>query len=292
MTTVPLYLITGLSGAGKSEALRTFEDMGLFCVDNLPFDLAGSFLEQIEERTEEFSGAAMVVDVRAGDFRDAYPELRATMDRDGVRARTVFVEASNERIVSRYQETRRPHPLSHDRPLDEAIDEERSILEPVREQADFVLDTTDTSIHQFRGLLRDFHYLDGEAPVTVSLTSFGFKHGVPGHVDALFDARFLPNPYYEDDLKELPGTDPAVEDFLLNHEVVRDYARQLDRLVNTMVEEYREQGRPSISLGVGCTGGQHRSCFLVNYLREQLENHDHVEVVVLHRDLTTADAPE
>ncbi len=289
MEPIPFYVITGLSGAGKSQALRTFEDMGFFCVDNLPSDLVESFLDRVTERSEDRAGVAIVLDVRARDFLDVFPDLLEALDRDELEGHLLFIEASDKKILDRYQETRRPHPLGEEYSLDESVRREREMLEPVRERADFVFDTSETTIHQFRGWLRDLHHSDGLVPLTISFSSFGFKHGVPPHLDAMFDARFLPNPYYEEDLQEQPGTSPSVRNFLLEHEVVEEYVEQLEEMIGLMVTEYRQQGRPMIAIGIGCTGGQHRSVFLVDELKRRFEQLENTRAVLVHRDMRTVD---
>lgn len=290
MTTLPLYLITGLSGAGKSHAIQAFEDMGFYCVDNLPTAMLDEFLRHCEEKKREKSGIALVLDVREGDFVEDFPGIIESLDNDDIDLKTIFLEASSETLLNRYKESRRPHPLGEQRSLEEAIEAERRQLLPVREKADLVIDTSEITTHQFRGLLTDLHHPDSTSSFTLSLTSFGFKHGVPAHVDTLFDARFLPNPYYEPDLQSLSGTDDAVERFLNDSEQTTRYLDHLKDVLELMIEAYSDEGKTLLSVGIGCTGGRHRSVFLVQQLARYFEEEGLCRSVVTHRDLREAKA--
>lgn len=285
MTSLPLYLITGLSGAGKSHAIQAFEDMGFYCVDNLPTEMLDDFLQHCERNKRDKSGIALVLDLREEDFVDEFPAIVEALDTDDIDLTTIFLEASPETLLNRYKESRRPHPLGEELSLKEAIKVERDQLAPIREKADLVLDTSEITTHQFRGLLTDLHQPDSESAFTLSLTSFGFKHGVPAHVDTLFDARFLPNPYYEPDLKPLSGADDAVGEYLRDHEITEEYLDHLKGVIELMMDAYADEGKTLISVGIGCTGGRHRSVFLVQELARYFEQEGLARSVVTHRDL-------
>lgn len=285
MSTLPLYLITGLSGAGKSHAIQAFEDMGFYCVDNLPTDMLEDFLKHCEEKKQDKSGIALVLDVREGGFVEDYPEIVESLNTDEIDLKTLFLEASSETLLNRYKESRRPHPLGRNRSLEEAIEAERRRLTPIREKADLVIDTSEITTHQFRGLLTDLHHPDSTNSFTLSLTSFGFKHGVPAHVDTLFDARFLPNPYYEPDLQSLTGSDEDVAEFLRESDQTMEYLDYLKGVLELMIEAYSEEGKTLLSVGIGCTGGRHRSVFLVQELAQYFDEGGICRSVVTHRDL-------
>lgn len=285
MTSFPVYLITGLSGAGKSQAIQAFEDMGFYCVDNLPSEMVEEFVDHCQERRRDFAGVAMVIDVREGDFVNDFPGLIEDLQRRNLDLRTIFLEASSEALLNRYKESRRPHPLGANYTLKDAIETERERLDFVRKKADTVIDTTRMTSHQFRGMLIDRHHPSAGNEFTISLTSFGFKHGVPDHVDTLFDARFLDNPYYNDELKDLSGLDRAVREFFEEVPSAQEYLETLKTLLDQMVEGYSDEGKKHLSVAIGCTGGQHRSVFLVDELSKYFEERSATRSVVTHRDM-------
>lgn len=291
MTSFPVYLITGLSGAGKSQAIQAFEDMGFFCVDNLPSEMVQEFIDHCQARRRDFAGVAMVIDVREGDFVNDFPDLIEDLERRDLDLRTIFLEASSEALLNRYKESRRPHPLGTNYTLKDAIETEREQLNFIRKKADTVIDTTRMTSHQFRGMLIDRHHPSTGSQFTISLTSFGFKHGVPDHVDTLFDGRFLANPYYREDLKDLSGMDREVRDFFEDLSAVREYLEVLKKLLDQMVAGYSDEGKKHLSVAVGCTGGQHRSVYLVNQLSEYFEQRSATRSVVTHRDMERSDEP-
>ncbi len=287
MENFPVYLITGLSGAGKSQAIKAFEDIGLYCVDNLPPQMVEQFLEFWKSRSEPLSGVAFVVDVRGEGFIKQFPQLLRSLKRKNIDLTVLFLEASSEVLLNRYKESRRPHPLGEEFTLKQAIEAERDRLMPVRDKAGFVFDTSQMTIHQFRGMLMDLYGHNGSANFTISLTSFGFKYGVPAHVDTLFDARFLRNPYYDSDLKDLSGIDRSVEAFFKDSEAAENYLEKLIDLLNYLVGEYEEGGKNFLSVGIGCTGGRHRSVYLVRKLSTYFEDGEETRTIETHRDLET-----
>ncbi len=285
MDTLSFYLITGLSGAGKSHALQAFEDMGFYCVDNLPSELVESLATLFEQKKRNISEIAIVLDVREGDIVADFPTILETLRSQDLNLKVLFLESSKETLLQRYKESRRPHPLGKDRSIEEAIEDERKLLGPLREEADMVIDTTDITVHQFRGLLTELHQPESADRFTLSLTSFGFKHGAPAHLDTLFDARFLPNPHYETSLQELTGVDAEVAEFMEDSGLVERYLDQIKRLLELLVGAYYPQGKTVLSVGVGCTGGQHRSVYLVQQLAKHFNARTDCRAVVTHRDM-------
>lgn len=282
-----LVLITGLSGSGKSSVAKCFEDLGYHTVDNLPLPLLRRFLESPLELVEGNDRIAVVTDVRAPHFAEAFPRLLDAIDTERVEPTLLFLEASDEALVRRFSETRRPHPLAGDRPLIEGIARERELLSELRGSADMVFDTSEWTIHEIRSqIFREFSERPGEGPaLVVSLVSFGFKHGIPHGTDLLFDLRFLPNPHFVPGLREQTGQDAPVRDYL---EAQAEYGETLARLADLLgflLPRYRRENRSYLTIAVGCTGGRHRSVCMVEDLRRRLEE-DGWAVRTVHRDVT------
>jgi UPF0042 nucleotide-binding protein len=282
-----LVLITGLSGSGKSSVAKCFEDLGYHTVDNLPLPLLRRFLESPLELVEGNDRIAVVTDVRAPHFAEAFPRLLESIDTERVEPTLLFLEASDEALVRRFSETRRPHPLAGDRPLIEGIARERELLSELRGSADMVFDTSEWTIHEIRSqIFREFSERPGEGPaLVVSLVSFGFKHGIPHGTDLLFDLRFLPNPHFVPGLREQTGQDAPVRDYL---EAQAEYGETLTRLADLLeflLPRYRRENRSYLTIAVGCTGGRHRSVCMVEDLRRRLEK-DGWAVRTVHRDVT------
>lgn len=289
MKDLSFYLITGLSGAGKSHALRAFEDMGFFCVDNLPRELVDPFVSLLENQNNDKDKIALALDVREGDFARDFPDIVSRIREKEIPLKILFLEATTEALLNRYMESRRPHPLGEDRSLEEAISTERDMLNSIREQADMVIDTTEINIHQFRGLLTELHQPESTDRLTLSLTSFGFKHGAPAHLDMLFDARFLDNPHYEEGLRELSGLDQPVKDFMEDQSLAGQYLEKVKQIIEMMLGAYYNEGKIVLSVGVGCTGGQHRSVWMVEELKRHFQEREDCRTVVTHRDADTED---
>lgn len=282
-----LVLITGLSGSGKSSVAKCFEDLGYHTVDNLPLPLLRRFLESPLELVEGNDRIAVVTDVRAPHFAEAFPRLFRDIDTERVEPTLLFLEASDEALVRRFSETRRPHPLAGDRPLIEGIARERELLSELRGEADMVLDTSEWTIHEIRSqIYRDFADRPGTGPaLVVSLVSFGFKHGIPYGTDLLFDVRYLPNPHFVPGLREQTGRDAAVCDYLEAQEEYGETLERLEDLLGFLLPRYRRENRSYVTIAVGCTGGRHRSVAIVERLRETLEAADW-SVRTVHRDVT------
>ncbi|KAB2968483.1 MAG: RNase adapter RapZ [Thermoanaerobaculia bacterium] len=267
-----LVLITGLSGSGKSTVANCFEDLGFAVVDNLPLPLLDRFLADPVGLTAGRKRIAVVSDLRAPGFDTEVPRLWRGLDRARLSPTLVFLESSDEALVRRFSETRRPHPLGKERPVLEAIRLEREMLAELRGAADLVLDTSDWSVHDIRSLVyREFGREAGLQPsMALSLLSFGFKHGVPPGCDLLFDVRFLPNPHFVAGLREATGLDESVLDFLVQQPDFEDLVSRLAELLIFLLPRYAQENRSYLTVGVGCTGGRHRSVAVVERLADRL----------------------
>jgi UPF0042 nucleotide-binding protein len=281
-----LVLVTGLSGSGKSTVASCFEDLGYSVADNLPLPLLRRFLDDPVELTGGHDRIAVVADLRAPEFAGAAPELWRRIDRRRVAPTLVFLESSDEALVRRFSETRRPHPLGTDLPVLEAIRRERELMADLRGAADLVLDTSDWSVHEIRSVIyRQFGREAGHEPeMAVCIVSFGFKHGPAHGSDLVFDVRFLPNPHFVDGLRELSGLDRPVLDYLGSQADFDDLIGRLSDLLLFLMPRYRSENRSYLTIGVGCTGGRHRSVAVAEKLGEKLREADW-RVDVRHRDL-------
>jgi len=268
-----LVLLTGLSGSGKTTLANCLEDLGYAVVDNLPLPLLERFLSELIGMTDGRNRIAVVADLRAPGFAEHAPRLWAGIDRSRLATTLVFLESSDAALVRRFSESRRPHPLGTDRPVLEAIRAERDLLADLRGTADLVLDTSDWSVHDIRSLVyREFGRESGQEPaMAISVISFGFKFGVPPGCDLLFDVRFLPNPHFVPELREATGLDRPVLEYL---ERKPDYEDLVDRLVDFLgflLPRYRQENRSYLTIGVGCTGGRHRSVAVAERVADRLE---------------------
>jgi UPF0042 nucleotide-binding protein len=286
-------IVTGLSGAGRSEAANVLEDLGFFVIDNLPPALIPKVSELARAPGRPPVRYALGVDVRSGALEDLHVALEELRE-SGVRTRILFLEASDDMLVRRYEASRRKHPLAGpgvrgapvkaDR-VSEAIADERALLEPLKAQADLVVDTTTLNVHELRDRLRDL-FATGAADqaLQTSIVSFGFKHGLPTDVDLVFDCRFLPNPHWVESLRPLPGTDPRVRRYVLKQPETEAFLAELERLFALLLPAYVREGKAYLSIAVGCTGGHHRSVVLAEELAKVLERLG-FEARVHHRDV-------
>ena len=283
---VRLVLVTGLSGSGKSTVANCFEDLGYYVADNLPLPLLEAFLLDPVALTGGRDRIAVVADLRAETFAEQGPRLWRSLDRGRIAPTLVFLESSDEALVRRFSETRRPHPLGSDLPIEDAIRRERRLLADLRGAADVVLDTSDWSAHEMRSLVyQRFGRDSGHVPeMAVSVLSFGFKHGAPNGADLVFDVRFLPNPHYVPSLRERAGSEAPVKEFL---EAQPGYAELVERLAALMLfllPRYRQENRSYLTVAIGCTGGRHRSVAVAERLAAALADAGW-KVDVRHRDL-------
>lgn len=282
-------LLTGLSGAGKTIATRYLEDMGAFCVDNLPPMMMVKFMEVCEATMLQCPLVALAVDVRSGEFfdADAVSKLIQEARTLGHSIETLFMEASDDVLVSRYKETRRDHPLASDSvSLTEALAKERSMLQPLRETASYVIDTSALKPRQLQKKLQAIVNTDGEsaAPLRIEVMSFGFKRGLPRQADLVLDVRFLPNPYYIPELGPHTGLDADVRDFVMNHPVTEEFMNKINSMTDFLLPHYQEEGKHRLMIAVGCTGGQHRSVAITEAIGQHLRDAGY-QVSTNHRDL-------
>ena len=277
-------IITGLSGSGKGTFLRALEDRGVFCVDNLPLGLLPKFYELIVKSEGESSKAAMVIDVREGQTLSEFPSVYEELKKNSALEMSLwFLEASEAVLVRRFSETRRPHPLDPNRPVLEAIALERERLAPIRTMADYILDTSQFTIHELRQhAVRLFEEKQAQH-LLVSLVSFGFKYGVPIDSDLVFDVRFLPNPNFVPDLKAYTGAHPAVIEYMHSHEATHKFLDHVYNFIDFLLPQYEKEGKSYVTISIGCTGGRHRSVFIANAIGEHLERNKY-RVKVSHRD--------
>jgi UPF0042 nucleotide-binding protein len=279
-----ITIITGLSGAGRSEAANVLEDLGFFVIDNLPPALIPKVAELARAPGRPPVRYALGADVRSGALEDLHVALEELRE-SGVRTRILFLEASDDVLVRRYEATRRKHPLGGTDRVSEAIADERALLEPLKAQADLVVDTSSLNVHELRDRLRDL-FATGAADqaLQTSIVSFGFKHGLPLDVDLVFDCRFLPNPHWVESLRPLPGTDPRVRRYVLKQPETEAFLQELERLFALLLPAYVREGKAYRSIAVGCTGGHHRSVVLAEELAKVLERLG-FEARVHHRDV-------
>lgn len=282
---ITFVVVTGMSGAGKSFAIKCLEDMGFYCIDNPPTTLIPAVADRVVEYEPVPQRVALGVDVRAGAYLshliDAIDALRAR----GHRVEVLFLEASDETLVRRYHETRRRHPLAGDGQVLDGILEERKALASLRMIADRIVDTSARTVHQFKDqLLTMYGPARARAGLATTLISFGFKHGIPYDADLVFDIRFLPNPHFVKDLRALDGRDPRVREFIFEHEESRELLRRLEDLLDFLLPAYQREGKTYLTVAVGCTGGRHRSVSFVEELRRFLDERG-LPPSVVHRDM-------
>ena len=281
-----LIIITGLSGAGKSWAIKCFEDMGYYCVDNLPTTLIPTFAELCTHSTRRIARIALGVDIREREYLAPIVEVLSELRAAGHHTEVLFLEASEEALVRRYHETRRRHPVSSGSLLD-GIREEKKLLANLRELADRVIDTSQITVHELRQRLVELYGEAASPGLSVNLLSFGYKFGVPYEADLVFDCRFLPNPFFVDALKAQDGRTPAVRRFVVEQPDGRELIARLRDLLGYLLPHYQREGKAYLTVAVGCTGGRHRSVALVEELRESVEAHG-IPVNVTHRDVDRA----
>jgi UPF0042 nucleotide-binding protein len=280
-----ILIITGLSGSGKTHVARALEDIGWFCVDNLPSALIPRFAELIRG-SAELRRSALVVDMREREFLKQFPHVfRQLRGRGGVAASVLFLEADEKVLVRRFSETRRPHPLAINQPAIEGIREEREALKPIRKMADLILDTSDFTVHQLRDYIREHYDVRHEAaPLVLSVTSFGYKYGVPSEADLVFDVRFLPNPNFVPSLKPLTGNHAPVIRYMRRQKDTAVFLDKMKDFLSYVIPRYIKEGKSYLTIGIGCTGGRHRSVMIANALAEALSGRGY-PVRVRHRDL-------
>ena len=283
-----VVLLSGLSGGGKTAAAKLFEDLAYTVVDNLPGELLPNLAELVVQDPERFARVAIVLDVRAGDAETAYRAMRGALEGRGIRPQVFFLEASDEALIRRFSETRHRHPLATGRSTQAAIALERRLLDPIRAEADVVLDTSDLPLRDLRERL--FARLGDIQPdtMTIQLISFGFKFGIPLEADLVFDTRFIQNPYYVPELREHSGLTTQVRDFVLSQPGAEEYLDHIQALLEFGIPAFADEGKSRLTIGIGCTGGRHRSIVLAEELARRLRDKGYAPVSVFHRELERA----
>jgi UPF0042 nucleotide-binding protein len=279
-------ILTGLSGSGKTHAVRALEDLGYFCVDNLPTQLIPTLAELAGRDDTGLEKIALVVDVRERNFLRQFPRIFEKLKAaPGVKPTLIFLEASHAALVRRFSETRRPHPLAPDRSVAEGIREEREKLSAIRAMADMIVDTSELTVHELRDIFMKMSR-DGRsrAEMVVTLLSFGFKHGLPEDADLVFDVRFLPNPHFVDRLRRLTGRDRAVVRFMHKHDETNEFIDRLTSFLEFSLPQYVKEGKAYLTVAIGCTGGRHRSVMIAEALKRSLAKVPGVRLRVKHRD--------
>ncbi len=279
-----LVILTGMSGAGKASALKAFEDLGYYAVDNLPLDLIPRFADLVRQSTE-IDRAALVIDVREGIKLDRFPAILKKV-RKVLSTRVLFLEASEESLVRRFSETRRPHPMGREETVIESIRAERKRLDPIRNVADIILETTKFNVHELRAHI-NAQFEEHEAAernLTIASMSFGFKNGVPTDADLVFDVRFLPNPHFVPEFRELTGKNPKVAQYVLSFPQTEEFLEKTTEMLEFLLPHYIKEGKSYLTVAFGCTGGQHRSVFIAEEMKRRLEGAGY-RVKTAHRDM-------
>ena len=278
-----LVILTGLSGSGKSTVLKTFEDLGFYCVDNLPVELIPTFSELHMQAGGEIERAALLVDAREGEQLAKLPALLRHLRAENP-ATLVFIEASEESLLRRFSETRRPHPLGRDRPVREGLRRERVLMEPIRKLADVVIDTTKFNVHELRQFITHRFHKTGRRPMMVAVVSFGYKYGIPVDADLVFDVRFLPNPHFIPRLRKFSGRDARVARYVRSFPQTGEFLRRIEGLLTYLIPHYIGEGKSYLTIAFGCTGGRHRSVMMAESVHKALHRRGYASKVV-HRDL-------
>jgi UPF0042 nucleotide-binding protein len=277
-----LVIITGISGAGKLSALKTFEDLGYYAVDNLPVGLLLNFADLVRD-SAEIERAALVVDIREGARLDKLPQLLQSL-RSSLKTKVLFLEANEEALLRRYSETRRPHPLGRKASVKSSLRSERRHLQPVREIADLVVDTSKFNVHELRNLLTErFQSAKQEQNILISCVSFGFRQGVPEDADLMFDVRFLPNPHFIPKFRPFTGRNPQVARYILSFPQTKEFIARISELLIYLIPHYIREGKSYLTIAFGCTGGKHRSVLITEEVKKRLAKAGY-NVKVVHRD--------
>ncbi|HKY03965.1 MAG TPA: RNase adapter RapZ [Blastocatellia bacterium] len=280
---VSVVIITGVSGSGMSSALKAFEDLGHFAIDNLPVQLIPTFVQLCDE-SSEIDRTAFVVDVRSREFLAMFPRIHQELLRKGTPVTVLFLEADDEVLLRRYSETRRPHPLPDDDVV-AAIRQEHEMLSEIRELADITIDTSDHTVHTLREVLKErFSEASEKTEMSVAISSFGFRHGLPRGLDMLFDVRFLPNPHFIPELRSFTGCDREVVEYLQSESEVEETITRLTGLLEYLLPRFQREGKSYLTVGIGCTGGRHRSVMVAEAINRQVAELGY-KTRVVHRDI-------
>jgi RNase adapter protein RapZ len=278
-----LVILTGLSGSGKSTVLKAFEDMGFYCVDNLPVELMPIFAELHAAGEGDFARAALLVDAREGAQLEKLPALLRHLRKDHP-ITLVYIDANEDALLRRYSETRRPHPLGKDFSVRESLRHERALMEPIRKLANVVIDTSQFNVHELRQFVTTRFKNPDKRPMLVSVVSFGYRFGVPTDADLVFDVRFLPNPHFVPRLRRFTGKDPKVRRYIQSFPQTAEFLRRMEGLLTYLIPHYIREGKSYLTIAFGCTGGKHRSVMLAESMKKALEKHG-LSAKVVHRDI-------
>ncbi len=289
MRNLRIVLISGLSGSGKTTTIKALEDMGFYCIDNLPIVLFPTFVDLCSRSAGGITNAALVVDIRGKEFLEGSRQIIQQLREKGYLIEILFLESSDEVLVRRYRETRRQHPLAIGKPVAEGIQLEREGLRIMRDMADKVIDTSEFNVHELQDTIRKYFSNESRLrKMTITLLSFGYSYGIPLEADLLVDVRFLPNPYFIEDLKPLTGEDPKVTKYVLKWDETQEFLRRFRELVDFLIPLYKKEGKSYLTIAIGCTGGRHRSIVVANtveaYLRKSLKGGG-VILRTTHRDI-------
>lgn len=281
-----LVIVTGMSGAGKGTAVKIMEDMGYYCVDNLPIPLVEQFVDFTLQSEDELEKVAVSIDIRNSNALSELEEVLERIRQKGIRFEILFLEADDSVLVKRYKETRRSHPLAGGGRIDKGIGLERKKLAFLKEQADYIIDTSRLLQRELKAELERIFVRDEDyRNLYITVLSFGFKYGIPTDSDLVFDVRFLPNPYYVDELRSLTGQDEGVFDYVMDNEIARQFAAKLDDMVKFLIPNYAKEGKTSLVIAIGCTGGKHRSVTLARVLYDRLIETREYGIRLEHRDI-------
>lgn len=279
-------VVTGMSGGGKSTALKMLEDSGFYCVDNLPVPLIEKFMELIMTPGTEITKVALGLDVRADQPFEDVRKILGRLRNDGYVFEILFMDASDNVLIKRYKETRRMHPLSPEGRVAEGVEKERAILEGIKKKADYIIDTSNLLTRELKEEMeRIFVRNEDYNSLMVTILSFGFKNGIPADADLVFDVRFLPNPFYIDELKHKTGNDKEVQDYVLSFDEASDFTEKLVDMLNFLIPNYIKEGKYQLVVGIGCTGGRHRSVTLANEVYKRMKDHGSYGIKLYHRDI-------
>ena len=284
--TMKLVIVTGMSGAGKGTAMKMLEDAGYYCVDNLPLPLVPKFAELITTPNSEITKVALGLDIRLDKTSEEISQILSEIEKQGVSFEILFLDAADEVLIKRYKETRRLHPADKTGSVQAGIDRERAMMEGLKQKADYVIDTTRLLTRELKEELeRIFVKQEAYNSLMVTIVSFGFKYGIPLEADLVFDVRFLPNPFYIEGMKHLTGNDAPVRDYVMSFEEAGQFLDKLEDMIRFLIPNYIKEGKYRLVIGIGCTGGKHRSVTLANALYERMKDKGDYGLTVVHKDI-------
>lgn len=278
-------IITGMSGAGKTQVMHSLEDMGYYCIDNLPVAFLLPFAKMCNEEKEKFKNVAVVTDIRGGEELLEIDSVLASMKKNKIPYEILFLEADEDVIVTRYKETRRKHPLSPEGSIEKGIPIERDKLSFLRGHATKIIDTSALLTRELKQMIRDIYGEENNDYFRVQVQSFGFKYGIPRDADLVFDVRFLPNPFYVSELKEHTGLEKAVSEFVLQYSQTNEFIKKLDDMLQMLIPHYIEEGKTELVISIGCTGGKHRSVTIATEIARSLQSKN-INTIIRHRDIS------